>query len=89
MTSHELADTLDDRRLDPLLPLIEAVWRDGDLTDLEIAAVCMAVVRHPHLGLSCREALGAWLDPGHPPTPEELEALRVRLEQRATPESPS
>ncbi|MFH1330812.1 MAG: hypothetical protein ABIJ48_09220 [Actinomycetota bacterium] len=79
MTTLELTQTLDDERLAALLPLIDAVWEDGELTDLEIAAVCMALLRHPGVDVGCNEALGRWLDPHHPPTTGEIEALRARL----------
>jgi hypothetical protein len=83
MTTLELTKTLDDERLSPFLPLISEVWEDGTLTDLEIAAVCMALIRHPHTDLSCNSALQGWLDPAHPPTVRDLEALRERIEQGA------
>jgi hypothetical protein len=79
MTTLELAETLNDERLAPFLPLIESVWADGDPTDLEIAAVCMEVIQRPGIDLSCKEALQHWLDPAHPPTTEDLAALRARI----------
>ncbi len=79
MTTLELAEALNDERLAPFLPLIESVWADGDLTDLEIAAVCMEVIQRPDLDLSCKEALQHWLDPAQPPTTEGLAALRERI----------
>ncbi len=81
MTTLELAETLNDERLAPFLPLIDSVWEDGDLTDLEIAAVCMEVIQRPGVDLSCKEALQHWLDPAHPPTAEDLAALRVRIDK--------
>lgn len=41
MTTLELA--LNDERLAPFLPLVASVWEDGQLTELEIAAVCMPI----------------------------------------------
>jgi len=76
-----LADTLHDERLVPFLPMLSAVWADGHLTDLEIAAVCMALTRRPEIDLSCKEALQHWLDPANPPTANDLEALRSRIRQ--------
>lgn len=81
MTTLELAETLNDERLVPFLPLIDSVWEDGDLTDLEIAAVCMEVIQRPDVDLSCKEALQHWLDPVHPPTAEDLAALRTRIDK--------
>ena len=79
MTTLERTETLNDERLAPFLPLIESVWENGDLTDLEIAAVCMEVIQSPGVDLSCKEALQHWLDPAHPPTPEDFAALRARI----------
>jgi hypothetical protein len=39
----------------------------------------MALLRHPGVDVGCKEALGHWLDPHHPPTAGEIEALRSRL----------
>jgi hypothetical protein len=79
MTTLDLAETLNDERLIPLFPLIASVWEDGELTDLEIAAVCLAVIRRPGVDLGCKEALQHWLDPAHPPSVEDLEALRAHI----------
>lgn len=87
MKTLNLADTLHDERLAPFLPLVVSVWEDGELSDLEIAAVCMAVIQDPHVDLSCREALERWLNPNHPPSAEDLDALRAHItntEGRAT-----
>jgi len=75
---------LTDQRLTELLPLISEAWDDGELTDVEIAAVCMALLRNPDIDLSCREALHEWLDPDDPPTEQDLQALRSRLAADAT-----
>lgn len=79
MTTMELTASLNDERLAPFLPLIASVWEDGDLTDLEIAAVCLAVLRRPGVDLSCKEALQRWLDPAHPPSVGDLAALEAHV----------
>ncbi len=79
MKTLELTETLNDERLTPLLPLIVSVWENGHLTELEIAAVCMAVIRTPGVDLGCKEALQYWLDPAHPPSGENLAALRAHI----------
>ncbi len=79
MTTLKLTRTLGDERLAPFLPLIDSVWKDGDVTDLQIAAVCLALLRTPGIDVSCKEALEHWLDPEHPPTKQDLAALRDRL----------
>ena len=87
MKTLNLADTLDDARLAPFLPLVVSVWEDGELSDLEIAAVCMAVIQNPKVDLTCKEAMERWLDPNHPPSANDLDALRDHIaiaEGRAT-----
>jgi len=79
MKTLTLADTLNDERLAPFLPMLSAVWADGELTDLEIAAVCMELTRRPEIDLSCKEALQHWLDPDNPPTADDLMSLRSRI----------
>ena len=79
MKTLNLADTLKDERLAPFLPLIASVWDDGQLSDLEIAAVCMAVIQNPDIDLTCKEALEQWLDPHHPPSRRDLDAVRAHL----------
>lgn len=88
MTDSELTEALDDERLAPFLPLISEVWSDGELTDLEIAAVCMAVIQHPGTDLSCRSALERWLDPDNPPRRRDLDALRAHVANSAPSLSP-
>lgn len=48
--------------LDAFRPLIASAWKEGELSDLELAAVCLEIMRDPSLDLSCREALNSWLD---------------------------
>jgi hypothetical protein len=48
--------------LDAFLPLVASAWNEGELSDLELAAVCLEIIRDPNLDLSCRETLRQWLD---------------------------
>ena len=48
--------------LDAFLPLVATAWNEGELSDLELAAVCLEIIRDPTLDLSCRETLRQWLD---------------------------
>jgi len=64
MTTTSL-DTNHDTNLDGFLPLVASAWKEGELTDLELAAVCLEIIRNPDLDLSCRETLQAWLDSHH------------------------
>ena len=80
MKTMKLSATLDDERLAPFLPLIVSVWEDGELSDIEIAAVCMAVIQDPGVELTCKEALERWLDPNHPPSADDLDVVRAHIE---------
>jgi len=48
--------------LDAFLPLVASAWNEGELSDLELAAVCLEIIRDPSLDLSCSETLRQWLD---------------------------
>ncbi len=48
--------------LDSFLPLVASAWSEGELSDIELAAVCLEIMRDPELDLSCRETLRQWLD---------------------------
>jgi hypothetical protein len=48
--------------LDAFLPLVASAWNEGELSDLELAAVCLEIIRDPSLDLSCRETLRQWLN---------------------------
>jgi len=48
--------------LDEFRPLVASAWNEGELSDLELAAVCLEIMRNPALDLSCRETLDRWLD---------------------------
>lgn len=82
MKVQNLAATLEDERLAPFLPLIASVWEGGEPSDIEIAAVCMAVIQDPRVDLTCREALESWLDPRHPPSAHDLDVLRAHLARK-------
>jgi hypothetical protein len=47
---------------DSFLPIIASAWKEGELSDLELAAVCLEIIQDPNLDLSCRETLQRWLD---------------------------
>ena len=57
MTTSHPANPLENERLEAALPVVAAAWADGELTDLELAAACMAILRDPNIDLSCRETL--------------------------------
>jgi acyl-CoA oxidase len=78
-TTSNLARSLDDERLRPFLPLVYAAWGDGELTSEEISGICTAVALYPGIDLDCQVALRHWLDPDHPPAPDELERLRLQI----------
>jgi hypothetical protein len=48
--------------VDNFRPLIASAWKEGELSELELAAVCLEIMRDPSLDLSCRETLNRWLD---------------------------
>lgn len=54
--THDNADN------DRFLTLIASAWKDGELSDLQLAAVCLEIIQDPNLDLSCRETLQKWLD---------------------------
>jgi ribonuclease BN (tRNA processing enzyme) len=59
-TTHTHTDHSAD--LDAFLPLVASAWKEGELSDLELAAVCLEIIRDPKLDLSCRDTLRQWLD---------------------------
>ncbi len=79
MTTVELEESLNDERLADVLPLIARAWADGSPTDLDIAAICMEIIRNQSIGISCRQALHHWFDQTRPPSPTDLGELRRRL----------
>jgi acyl-CoA oxidase len=68
-----LAELIHDERLRPFLPLVYVAWSDGELTANEIEGICTAVADHPGIDADCQVALRLWLDPDHPPSPNDLE----------------
>jgi acyl-CoA oxidase len=72
----------DEPELVPFLPFVFSVWVDGSLTADELAALRRTVDELDWLGAPARALLAAWLDPGAPPTPSALHALRARLRGR-------
>lgn len=79
MTTTRTEPILHDDRLAPLLPMIEQAWADGGPTELEMAAICMALLRHSGADHSCSHSLHRWLDLEQPPSPEDLAALASRM----------
>lgn len=73
------ARTLDDPRLLPFLPALYLAWSDGELTRAETAALCGLVDASDGLDTSCRDLLGGWLDPEHPPSAPELLELHAAI----------
>ena len=54
-TTHTHTDHSTD--LDAFLPLVASAWKEGELSDLELAAVCLEIIQDPNLDLSCSETL--------------------------------
>ncbi len=75
----ELAASIRDERIRPFLPLVYLAWSDGELTPDEIEGICSAVAQHPGIDLDCQVALRHWLNPDDPPSPHELELLRLQI----------
>jgi acyl-CoA oxidase len=74
-----LAASITDERIRPFLPLVYLAWSDGELTPEEIEGICSAVAQHPGIDLDCQVALRHWLNPEDPPSPHELELLRLQI----------
>ncbi len=60
-------------------PCGTAFTGDGELSEIEITVVCVAVIRSTEVDLSCEEALERRLDPNRPPSADELVALKAHL----------
>ena len=78
-TTSTLVSSLDDERLQPFLPLVYAAWADGELTAEEISGICTAIAVYPGIDMDCQVALRHWLDPEHPPAPDDLDRLRRHI----------
>ena len=74
-----LAATIDDVRLRPFLPLIYVAWSEGEFSADEATGICEVVAGYTGIDLDCKKALEQWLDVEYPPTPDELESLRIRI----------
>lgn len=72
-----------DRALLPFAPLLYIAWADGELT-AEEAAVLRRRLDEAGVEPRIADALGRWLDPVHPPTPEVLEALLLDVRRAAS-----
>jgi hypothetical protein len=55
-------NTANQADLDAFRPLVASAWKEGELSELELAAVCLEIMRDPTSDLSCRDALNAWFD---------------------------
>ena len=78
----ELPWPAEDRPLLAFLPMIYVAWADGELTPDEIERIQGSIDAGVPLDERSRERLSRWLDPDHPPPPEELNAM-LRLIRRA------
>lgn len=77
-TETGLAETLGDERIRPFLPLVYVAWADGELTADELEGI-VAAVAAASVDPDGQVALRRWLDPEHPPTPDDLELLRLTV----------
>jgi acyl-CoA oxidase len=75
----DLATSIDDDRLRPFLPLVYVAWSDGELAPEEITGICELVAGYSGIDQDCQMALQRWLDPLDPPSPQELEMLRLEI----------
>ena len=82
--SKELVASILDDRLRPFLPLIYVVWSDDELSPNEFAGLCRVVAGYSGIDIDCQIALQHWLDPDDPPSPHELEVLRLRIADTET-----
>jgi acyl-CoA oxidase len=69
--------------LTPFIPFVIDAWSDGVLSLAEREILLEAVDGLAWLGGGGREVIGAWLDPGAPPSPTELKKLRQRVRDAA------
>lgn len=71
----------------PLVPMVLTIWSDGVLSDEELTAMREGLGETDRLSDPGRETLRSWLEPGDPPPPEALAALRRRLREADFDES--
>ena len=83
VSSVDLAQTLEDPRLLPLLPSIYVAWADGELSPIEMKALCDRVDVIDGIDTGCKEALGAWLNAAEPPQPSDLNELLATIRRLA------
>ena len=72
----------------PLLPLVLSAWMDGALSPAELAALRARVEDESWMSAEEQQALTAWIDPGDPPSPAEIQALGARIRQAGVAEQP-
>ncbi len=75
----DLDTSIEDDRLRPFLTLVYVAWSDGELAPEEITGICELVAGYSGIDQDCQVALRRWLDPTDPPSPQELEALRLQI----------
>lgn len=78
-----MKQTLTQPELLPFLPIIYAVWADGELTDAEIDGVRTLLGQQDGLEQSTQETIGPWLDPNMPPTAVDLVSMLDVIQSRA------
>ena len=66
-----------------LLPAVHVAWSNGILEPHELAAARDAIRAGEWADPPCREWVARWLDPGAPPAPGDLLALRDDIRARA------
>lgn len=81
MTSDTLDPLFTDERLRPFLPLLHAVWVDGELSSAEMHDLCGRLVSS--VDDDCTSVLDGWLDPEHPPAPADLARLAAMVRSDA------
>jgi len=74
---------LDDPQLRAFLPLLYVAWADGELTEPEIGQLRERILAQPWLDPKAREVLGAWLDPGTPPSARDLSRVLATIRASA------
>ncbi len=68
----------------PYGPLLYVAWADGVLTESEVEGVRLLARQAAAPQLAEPEVLARWLDPGSPPSPEELRDLLRSIRAHAT-----
>ncbi|CAN5823759.1 hypothetical protein BH23ACT5_BH23ACT5_01030 [soil metagenome] len=81
-SSATLERLLDNRRLQPFLPLLHAAWADGYLSRSEIEQLCAALAEA--VPDECVDVLEGWLDADSPPWAQDLAQLAAAIRARAS-----